>query len=152
MRELENNLATQSRQPPRPALSRESILAHLAIHPGDTKRDLARAFGVKGAERKVLKQILAEMAEEGAVQRGRKRSLVPAGAIPEVAVLEIFGEDPDGEPHGRPVEWAGEGPAPSILILPGREEASAPGRGMRVLDRIAQSKEGATPYEARIIK
>ena len=92
------------------------------------------------------------MAEEGAIERGRKRSLVPAGALPEVAVVEIFGEDPDGEPLGRPAEWAGEGPAPSILILPGREEASAPGRGERVLARIARTKDGATPYEARIIK
>ena len=145
-------MARQSRQAPRPALSREAILAHLAAHPGDTKRDLARALGVKGAERKALKQILAELAEEGAVQRGRKRSLVPAGALPEVAVVEIFGEDPDGEPLGRPAEWAGEGPAPSILILPGREEASAPGRGERVLARIARTKDGAIPYEARIIK
>ncbi len=145
-------MAKQPRQVPRPTLSREAILAHLAAHPGDTKRDLARAFAVKGTERKLLKQILADMAEEGAIERGRKRSLVPAGALPEVAVLEIFGEDPDGEPLGRPIEWAGEGPAPSILILPGREESSAPGRGMRVLARIARSKGGVTPYEARIIK
>jgi ribonuclease R len=145
-------LAKQPRITSRPTVSREAILAHLAAHPGDTKRDLARALAVKGAERKLLKQILADMAEEGVIERGRKRSLVPAGALPEVAVLEIFGEDPDGEPLGRPVEWTGEGPAPSILILPGREESSAPGRGMRVLARIARTKDGATPYEARIIK
>jgi ribonuclease R len=145
-------LAKQPRQTSRAPLSREAILAHLAVHPGDTKRDLARALAVKGAERKVLKQILAEMAEEGAIERGRKRSLVPAGALPEVAVLEIFGEDPDGEPLGRPVEWAADGPAPVILILPGREEASAPGRGMRVLARITRTPDGSTPYEARIIK
>jgi ribonuclease R len=145
-------LARQPRQAPRPTLSRETILAHLAAHPGDTKRDLARALAVKGAERKLLKQILAEMADEGTIERGRKRSLVPAGALPEVAVLEIFGEDPDGEPLGRPVEWAGEVPPPSILILPGGEEISAPGRGMRVLARIARTPEGSTPYEARIIK
>ncbi|HMI97259.1 MAG TPA: RNB domain-containing ribonuclease, partial [Micropepsaceae bacterium] len=145
-------MAKQPRQTSRSPPSRETILAHLAAHPGDTKRDVARALGVKGADRKVLKQILAEMAEEGAIERGRKRSLVPAGALPEVTVLEIFGEDPDGEPLGRPVEWAADGPAPSILILPGREEASAPGRGERVLARIARTPGGSTPYEARIIK
>ena len=119
-------MAKPPRQVSRPPLSRESILAHLAAHPGDTKRDLASALAVKGAERKVLKQILAEMAAEGMIERGRKRSLVPAGALPEVAVLEIFGEDPDGEPLGRPVEWAADGPSPSVLILPGREETSPP--------------------------
>src|SRR5258706_10385953 len=110
MRELENNLATQSRQPPRPALSRESILAHLAAHPGDTKRDLARALAVKGAERKVLKQILAEMAEEGAIERGRKRSLVPAGALPEVAGLVNFGGGPPRRAPRPPPTRAGGAP------------------------------------------
>ncbi|HEY4263891.1 MAG TPA: ribonuclease R [Micropepsaceae bacterium] len=128
------------------------MLARLATHPGETKRDLARALGVKGEERQILKRILTELAESGAITRGEKRSFVPAGALPEVAVLEIFGEDPDGEPLGRPLEWKGEGPPPSVLILPGREETSAPGRGERVLARIARSKDGVTRYEARIIK
>jgi ribonuclease R len=128
------------------------ILAHLAAHPGDTKRDLARALGVKGPARQLLKHILAELAEEGTVERGRKKSFVPVGALPDVTVLEIFGEDPDGEPLGRPVEWAGEGPAPSVLILPGRDETSAPGRGERVLARISRSHDGYTAHEGRIIK
>ena len=33
-------MAKPPRQVSRPPLSRESILAHLAAHPGDTKRDL----------------------------------------------------------------------------------------------------------------
>jgi ribonuclease R len=138
--------------PSKTGLSKEEILARLAAHPGETKRDLARALGVKGQDRQVLKQILAELAAAGAIERGRKRSFVPAGELPEVAVLEIFGEDPDGEPLGRPLEWKGEGPAPSVLILPGREETSAPGRGERVLARIARSHEHPAQYEARIIK
>jgi ribonuclease R len=136
----------------RPALSKEAVLAHLAAHPGDTKRDLARALKVKGPARQALKDILSSLAEDGAIERGRKRTFVPAGALPEVAVLEIFGEDPDGEPLGRPVEWKGEGPAPSVLILPGRDESSAPGRGERVLARISRIHEGRAEYEARIIK
>jgi ribonuclease R len=137
---------------PRPTLSRETVLAHLAAHPGDTKRDVARALGVKGPARQALKDILAALAEEGAIERGRKRSFVPAGALPEVAVLEIFGEDPDGDPLGRPVEWTGEGPAPSVLIVPGREETPAPGRGERVLAHISRAHEGFAEYEGRIIK
>ncbi|HEY4264328.1 MAG TPA: hypothetical protein VGM72_03355, partial [Micropepsaceae bacterium] len=127
-------------------------MAHLATHPGETKRDLARALGVKGPERQALKRILSSLADDGAIARGRRRSFVPAGELPEVTVLEIFGEDPDGEPLGRPVEWKNEGPAPSVLILPGREETGAPGRGERVLARIARSHEGHAQYEARIIK
>ena len=133
-------------------LSKETVLARLATHPGETKRDLAHALGVKGPERQALKRILSSLAEDGAIERGRKRSFVPAGELPEVAVLEIFGEDPDGEPLGRPVEWKKEGPAPSVLILPGATETSAPGRGERVLARIARSHDGHAQYEARIIK
>jgi ribonuclease R len=144
-------VAKPSRNEQRPALSRESILEHLATHPGDTKRDLARAFGVKGAERQVLKQILSELADEGALERGRRRSYVPAGELPDVAVLEISGEDPDGDPLARPVEWKGEGAAPTVLVVPGREEVSAPGRGERILARISRNRADGT-YEARIIK
>lgn len=126
------------------------MLAYLAAHPGDTKRDLARALGIKGHERQALKQILQGLKDEGAIERGKKRSFVPAGGLPEVTVLEIFGEDPDGELLGRPVEWKRDEPAPSVLIVPGREE-SALGRGERVLARITRA-EGSFPYEARIIK
>ncbi len=143
----------QAKRGERPALSKETVLAHLAAHPGDTKRDLARAMGIKGADRHVLKRILAELAEEGALERGKKRSFVPAGGLPDVTVLEIFGEDPDGELLGRPVEWKKDEPTPSVLILPGRDESGpALGRGERVLARIARTKEGAVSYEARIIK
>src|SRR5262249_9628983 len=88
--------------------------------------------------------------DEGAIEKGKKRSFVPAGALPQVAGLEIFGEDADGGLLGRPLEWKREGPAPSVLILPGRAE-EALGRGVRVLARIARV-EGAVSYEARIIK
>jgi ribonuclease R len=142
----------QTKRSPHPALSREAVLAHLAEHPGHTKRDLARAFDVKGAARQALKRILAELAEEGILERGRKRSFVPACSLPEVAVLEIYGEDPDGEPLGRPAEWRHADPPPAVLILPGREEGAAPGRGDRVLARIARSRGTGAPYEATIIK
>src|SRR5262249_5235086 len=135
------------------ALSKDAVLAHLAAHPGDTKRDLARAMGIKGAERQALKRILNELSEEGTIERGKQRSSVPVGGLPEVAVLEVYGEDPDGELLGRPVEWSRDEPTPSVLILPGRDESGPSlGRGERVLARIARSKEGAIPYEARIIK
>jgi ribonuclease R len=146
-------LAKQPKRQPRPSLSRDLVLAHLAAHPGDTKRDLVRAFGVKGFERQALKQILSELKVEGAIEKGPKKSYVPSGELPEVAVLEIFGEDPDGELLGRPVEWTSNTAPPVVLIVPGREDTTRPiGRGERVLARIARSKEGSAPYEGQIIK
>ena len=119
-------MAKRPKREERPELSREIVLEHLAAHPGDTKRDLVRALGVKGPERQVLKQILSQLADEGTLERGRKRSYVPAGELPETAVLEIFGEDPDGEPLARPVQWESKAAPPSVLVLPGRDEVSAP--------------------------
>jgi ribonuclease R len=134
-------------------ITKDAVLEYLAAHPGDTKRDLARVFKLKGSERHALKQILSELKDEGVIEQGRKRSYVTAGALPEVAVLEIFGEDPDGDLLGRPVEWTREEPPPSVLIVPGKDEPSRPlGRGERVLARIARSDEGRTPYEGQVIK
>jgi ribonuclease R len=144
-------LTKQSKRDSPPALTRAAVLEHLAAHPGDTKRDLVRAFGVKGPERQTLKQILATLTDEGALERGRKRAYVRSGELPDLAVLEIFGEDAGGEPLARPIDWNGKGPPPSVVVLPGRDEISAPGRGERILARISRSStDGA--YEARIVK
>jgi ribonuclease R len=64
-----------------------AILAWIRDNPRNaTKRDIARAFDVHGAERVELKRLLRELAEEGATERraGRHR---PAGHLPPVAVL-----------------------------------------------------------------
>jgi ribonuclease R len=131
-------------------LSKEAILAHLAAHPGDSKRDLARALAVKGSERQQLKEHLRELTEQGAIEKGHGKTFQPPGGLPEVAVIEIAGEDPDGEPIGHPQHWTSDSAAPSVLIVPGRDDAGpALGRGERVLARISRTKEG---YEGRVIK
>jgi len=87
------------------ALNKDAILAHLAAHPGETKRDLAKSLGVRGEDRQALKAILRELADEGLIQRGRKKSFTKQGALSGVAVLEVIGADPDGDLFGRPVRW-----------------------------------------------
>ena len=130
--------------------TKDAVLAHLAAHPGATKRDIVRALAVRGTDRIVLKRILKEMADEGVIERGKKKSYVPPGALPEVAVLEITGEDPDGELIAHPIHWTREETAPSVLILPGREEVlPALGRGEHVLAGITRTAEG---FEGRVIK
>ena len=129
------------------------VIDHLAAHPGDTKRDLARLFKLKGPERRALKQILSELKDEGIIEQGRKKSYVPAGALPEVVALEIFGEDPDGELLARPIDWSSDEPAPTVLVVPGADDSVRPlGRGERVLARIVRVKDGHPPYAGRVIK
>jgi ribonuclease R len=133
-------------------ITRERVLDALAANPSGAKRDVARALHVSGNERIVLKRILKELKSEGAIARGRKRSYERPGTVPEVTVLEITGQDPDGELLARPQRWEGDEPPPQIIVVPGREDESrgpALGAGERVLARLTQTREG---YEARIIK
>src|SRR3954452_7201411 len=135
-----------------PSLTRETVLEALAANPSGTKRDLARELQVSGNQRIALKRILKELESEGAIARGRKRSYERPGALPEVTVLEITGQDPDGELLARPQRWEHQEAPPQIIVVPGREDEShgpALGPGERVLARLAQTREG---YEARIIK
>ena len=58
-----------------PVPSREAILAFIADQPGKVgKREIARAFGISGADKIALKRVLKEMADEGLVS-GRKTRL-----------------------------------------------------------------------------
>jgi ribonuclease R len=135
---------------PKP-LDRERVLEALAKEPHGTKRDIARALGVKGNDRIQLKRILKELEQDGTITRTGKRAYAKPGALPEVAVLEITGQDPDGELLARPARWDGEEEPPKIFVILGRdaEAQGIPGTGERVLARLSETKNG---YEARIIK
>src|SRR6202161_3317084 len=53
-----------------------------------TKREIARAFGVKGEAKAELKLILKDLQAEGAVARGRK-ALTVQGRLPSLVVADI---------------------------------------------------------------
>ena len=136
----------------KPQLDKARVLEALAENPKATKRDLAHALHVSGNERIVLKRILKELESDGAIARGRKRSYERPGALPEVTVLEITGQDPDGELLARPQRWEHDEQPPQIIVIPGREDEShgpALGVGERILARLTQTRDG---YEARVIK
>ena len=122
-----------------------------------TKREIARAFGVKGEAKAELKLILKDLQAEGAVARGRK-ALTVQGRLPSLVVADIAERDRDGELIARPAEWSGEGPAPRIVVRrprAKRERAPAPGLGARVLMRVefdAAAGETAPAYSGRVIK
>ena len=135
--------------------TREQLLAFIADHPGEAgKRDIARAFGVTGAARIPLKAMLKELANEGLVERSRKRLKRPED-LPSVTVLELTGRDPDGEFLARPAEWsdAEGGPPPTIYVAATRDRRGpAPGIGDRVLARLVPADGESGIFEARVIK
>jgi ribonuclease R len=132
--------------------SREKILEYVKGADGKIgKREIARAFGLRGAERGALAGLLREMAEEGLIVRGGRRRLATPDTLPPVLVVEVTGIDLDGDPLAAPVEWRGEGQAPTITILPApRPRGRPPGIGDRALVRARKVGEGR--YEGRVIR
>ena len=98
--------------------SRDDILAFIARSRGRVgKREIAREFGLSGADKIALKHLLDEFAEEGAVQRTRKGFNAP-GALPSSLVADITDRDRDGELVATPAEWNEDnGKPPRILVL-----------------------------------
>lgn len=139
--------------------SREVLLQFIADNPDRaSKREIAKAFGLKGETRVELKEVLRALEDDGLLQKSRK-SLSRPGALPPVTVLDITMRDKDGELIGRPAEWDEElGVAPAVAIRQSsadraKGKAAVGGLGDRVLAKIFPSKDRAGPaYSARIIK
>ena len=131
--------------------TRQQILDWIAQNPGETaKRDIARAFGIKGAQRIELKRLLRELEAEGAVARKARRYGAP-GELAPVSVLEVTGPDRTGDLFARALEWQGEGEAPRILVLT-RAEDPALGAGDRILARVTAVAAETHSHEARLIR
>jgi len=118
------------------------------------KREIARAFSIKGGDRIALKELLRAMADDGLIA-GSRRKLQRPGLLPSVTVVEIVERDSYGEFIARPANWSEEhGPAPRILIAESKQDKGpASGIGDRVLARItALGADADYPYKARLIK
>ncbi len=118
-----------------------------------TKREIARAFSVKGGENRVaLKQILKKLEKDGTIskQPGGTYS-VPEG-LPSVSVLEITEIDIDGDVFAKLLDWNEDlqGEMPCIEIVPDKKHFPKVREKSRVLARL--SRQGDGTYEARIIR
>jgi ribonuclease R len=140
--------------------SKEDIIAYMRGAGAKTgKRELARAFSVKGSDRVALKALLADMADEGLLV-GNRKAFKERGRLPPVAVLDIVARDEDGELIAEPAVWDGaEGERPRALVLAPRgpvRSAEAPlGQGDRILARLTRLDDAdilGYRYEAEPIK
>ena len=68
------------------------------------KREIARAFGLKGQERVALKALLRDMADEGLID-GEKRAFHRMGGVPKVTVLRVVDVE-EGEAIAIPDAWS----------------------------------------------
>ncbi len=134
--------------------SKAEILAFIGDQPGRIGvRELARAFNLKNDARAELKRVLRELADDGKVERRRKRLHHP-GELSAVTLADITGRDDDGELIATPNEWDDErGPVPKIRILSRRmKPGETAGVGDRALLRIEKSGDDDAPYSGRVIK
>ncbi len=121
------------------------------------KREIARAFAIKGADRIALKRMLKELEAEGAIER-RRKVLHRPGTLPSVVLADITGRDKDGDLLAVPVEWDAEhGPVPKILLMPSRQRpgAATPGVGDRALIRteiLRDAGPNEPAYSGRVVK
>jgi ribonuclease R len=115
------------------------------------KREIARAFVLKGVDKIALKAMLKKLEQDGKLKRDRSR-VSHTASIPASGAIEIEGIDEDGELYGRLIEWDEDtlGEAPKIAIVPQKSQRP-PGAGDRVYCKIEASPGEAYPYRARVI-
>jgi ribonuclease R len=116
----------------------------IAANPDATRRDLAQAFGIKGAAKIELKAMLRELDSEGIAPRRR----AAGGALPPVTVLEVLGPDADGDVFAQPIEWRGHGAPPKVILLAPKDV----GAGDRVLAKCEAMRGPDYDYQAKIIR
>ncbi|MBT5518445.1 MAG: ribonuclease R [Rhodobiaceae bacterium] len=77
--------------------TRDEVLKFVAEQDGKVaRRDIAKAFNIKGEDRIPLKRMLRELAAEGLLDGSRKGGLRRAGELPNVCVLQIIGRNKYG--------------------------------------------------------
>ncbi|MCP5388015.1 MAG: VacB/RNase II family 3'-5' exoribonuclease [Novosphingobium sp.] len=138
------------RAQPQPGLpSRQQILDFIARSDDPAgKREIARAFGLKGQEKIALKALLKDMAEEGLID-GKRTAYHRMGGVPKVTVLRVVEID-EGEAIAVPDAWSpDDATPPPRLRLRERGKGSALRSGDRVL---ARTEETATGWIAHPMK
>ena len=132
--------------------SKAQVVQWLGENPTQTsKRDLARAFGIRGGALRIeLKRMLKELEAEGTIER-KRRTYRDADSLPPVTMLRVEAPDASGDLFARAAEWAGTGEEPRLLIV-SRPGDPALGEGDRILARIAPVEGEDHSHEARVIR
>jgi ribonuclease R len=130
---------------PKPAglPSREQILDFIQSSDDPAgKREIARAFGLKGNEKIQLKALLKDMADEGLIDSAPGRAFHRMGGVPKVTVLRVVDVDDSGRAYAVPERWEAQGEPPRLRVMERKGKGSALGVGDRILSRTEESGKG----------
>jgi ribonuclease R len=125
--------------------SREQILRFIETSPGAIgKREIAKHFGLHGADKIALKALLKDMTDEGLVDMAPGRAFHKHGGLPRVTVLRVAAVEGDVV-WAVPDRWEGSGPAPRLRVME-KGRKSALGIGDRILARTEERGSGHVAY------
>ncbi|MBQ9089723.1 MAG: ribonuclease R [Alphaproteobacteria bacterium] len=85
-----------------------------------SKRQLARAFKIKGDGRTILRHMLKDLQKNGLIERdhtSKNYRILMSGRLPEHCQVEITGQDSMGDLLGRPYQWTAQETPPQIIIV-----------------------------------
>lgn len=111
------------------------------------KREIAKAFAIRGPDKVLLKALLKDMADEGLIDIGPGRAFHKYGGLPKVTVLRVADAD-GGSVFAVPERWEADGPPPRIRVVE-RGKRSALGIGDRILARIEEAGQGHVAHPIR---
>src|ERR1700712_5653835 len=140
-------------KPPKPAASltpglpsRKQILKFIATSPTAAgKREIGKAFGLKGQEKIQLKALLRDMADEGLID-GNRSAFHRMGGVPNVTVLRVVDTE-DGQAIAVPDAWSpDDGSAPPKLRIVEKGKHAALKKGDRLLARTEEAGSGWPAY------
>ena len=128
--------------------SREQILRFIEdSHGAVGKREIAKHFALRGADKIALKALLKDMTDEGVVDMAPGRAFHKHGGLPKVTVLRVAAVEGDTV-WAVPDRWEGSGPAPRLRVME-KGRKSALGVGDRIL---ARTEERGTGHVAHPMK
>ncbi len=134
--------------------TRDQVLAFISeCEEPAGKREISKAFGLKGTEKIALKALLKDMAEEGLID-GNRSAFHRLGGVPRVTVLRVL-EIEDGQPLAIPDSWQPDdgAPPPRVRIIEPRGKAKSAHSALKVGDRVlARTEEAGRGLIAHVMK
>ncbi|MGB9025301.1 MAG: ribonuclease R, partial [Rhodomicrobium sp.] len=107
---------TEADEAPSRKIAKEDILQFIHSSPGNIgRREIARAFGIKGADRIDLKRVLKELTADGLIADSRRS--MRKEALPQVGVIVIRSQDKNGDLIATPLHWNEDDGAPPRILL-----------------------------------
>ncbi|MDG1707798.1 MAG: hypothetical protein P8H03_03510, partial [Emcibacteraceae bacterium] len=131
----------------------KQLLEFIRENPGRaSKREITRAFKIKGEDKIKLKKLIRKMTVDGKLDKPHKSRLSITGELPPVLVVEIDGPDQHGDLTARPQKWDELGDPPKILMY-SHDKRNKLALGDTALVRLnPNTDKGESGYVAKVIR